>query len=583
MEQQTKNCQNCKKDFIIEPDDFTFYEKMKVPAPTWCPECRLIRKLTWRNDRTLYKRRCDMCDKSIISIYQDSSPLKVYCQECWWSDKWDSSAFALKFNSGKPFLSQFQQLSEQVPVMSLFNTNAVNSEYCNYAGNSKDCYLFFGGRESENVSYVNRVFSSKDSLDLYDGNKLELCYECVQCKNSNHLLFSQLCSDCNDSWFLYDCKGCQNCFGCTNLRGQKYQIFNKPYSKEEYSEKIKEFDITTYAGIGKIKKLVAEYFSQSIHRYAHIVNSPGSTGDNLYNAKNCEYCFDVTGTDSENSKYNHFVGVGIKDCYDNYGISKLEESYETLATGFESTGNSRYFFSNFIKGCHDLWYSYGCQNSSNLFGCIGLRDKRYCVLNKQYTKEEYEGIVSKVIKHMDDMPYVDARGRIYRYGEFFPSELSPFCYNETIAQEYFPLTKEEALNKGYTWKDKEGKKYTIDIKAEDIPDSIKDVKDDITGKVVECGHKGECNDQCTEAFKIVPQELQFYKRMNLPLPHLCPNCRHYQRLGQRNPLKLWHRQCMCEKDHSNHDGRCSNEFETPYSPDRKEIVYCEQCYNAEIA
>ncbi len=35
MESQTKNCQNCKKDFIIEPEDFNFYEKIKVPAPTF--------------------------------------------------------------------------------------------------------------------------------------------------------------------------------------------------------------------------------------------------------------------------------------------------------------------------------------------------------------------------------------------------------------------------------------------------------------------------------------------------------------------------------------------------------------------
>jgi hypothetical protein len=48
-------------------------------------------------------------------------------------------------------------------------------------------------------------------------------------------------------------------------------------------------------------------------------------------------------------------------------------------------------------------------------------------------------------------------------------------------------------------------------------------------------------------------------------------------------MKLWHRQCMCSKNHPHHGGRCSNEFETSYSPDRKEIVYCEQCYNSEVA
>jgi len=30
---ETRNCQNCKKDFIIELDDFGFYEKIKVPIP----------------------------------------------------------------------------------------------------------------------------------------------------------------------------------------------------------------------------------------------------------------------------------------------------------------------------------------------------------------------------------------------------------------------------------------------------------------------------------------------------------------------------------------------------------------------
>jgi hypothetical protein len=122
----------------------------------------------------------------------------------------------------------------------------------------------------------------------------------------------------------------------------------------------------------------------------------------------------------------------------------------------------------------------------------------------------------------------------------------------------------------------------IEIEAENLPDHIKDVDDSIVGKAIGCLHKEECNEQCTEAFRIVPDELQFYKRMNLALPRLCPNCRHYQRLKKKNPLKLWHRNCMCEKDHAHHSGKCEVEFETSYSPDRPEIVYCEKCYQAEV-
>ncbi|MFH1193084.1 MAG: hypothetical protein V1656_02080 [Candidatus Jorgensenbacteria bacterium] len=34
--------------------------------------------------------------------------------------------------------------------------------------------------------------------------------------------------------------------------------------------------------------------------------------------------------------------------------------------------------------------------------------------------------------------------------------------------------------------------------------------------------------------------------------------------------------------HIHGGGKCPNEFETSYAPERKEIVYCESCYNAEV-
>ena len=180
------------------------------------------------------------------------------------------------------------------------------------------------------------------------------------------------------------------------------------------------------------------------------------------------------------------------------------------------------------------------------------------------------------------MPYVDKKERIYKYGDFFPSDLSPFAYNESIAQEYFPLTKDKAIKQGYSWEDGEIRNYKIDIKNKDIPDNIQYVSDNIVNQVIACVHEGRCLEQCTEAFKIIPEEFKFYKRMNLPLPRLCPNCRHYQRLKQRNPLKLWNRKCMCDKKHPHHEGHCNIEFETSYAPDRLEIIYCEKCYQQEV-
>ena len=106
MESQTKQCQNCKKDFVIEPDDFAFYEKIRVPPPTFCPECRLQRRLSFRNERILYKRACDLCGKEVISIYHSEGKNVMYCQHCWWSDKWDPLAYGQGYDFQKPFFEE---------------------------------------------------------------------------------------------------------------------------------------------------------------------------------------------------------------------------------------------------------------------------------------------------------------------------------------------------------------------------------------------------------------------------------------------------------------------------------------------
>ncbi len=259
----------------------------------------------------------------------------------------------------------------------------------------------------------------------------------------------------------------------------------------------------------------------------------------------------------------------------------MEFSYECISNGYNSY--HCLFTDASWNSNKDLEYCSLCFSSSDLLGCIGLRNKKYCILNKQYTKEEYETTREKIIKEMTENPYRDARGIPYLYGEFPPIELSPFLYKDTVAQEHFPLVDETIIKNGFRWEESEPRNYDITVTAENLPDSIEEVQDSILQEVIGCAHVGKCSHQCTEAFKITSAELQFYRRMKIPLPQECYNCRHAERVALRNPLRLWRRQCMCDKNHSHHAGKCTNEFETSYSPDRPEVVYCEQCYNSEIA
>jgi len=568
MPGEAKQCQNCKKGFIIEPDDFAFYEKMKVPAPTFCPDCRIVRRMTWRNERTLYHRKCDATGKDIITMFAPEQPLLVYERDYWWSDKWDQLKSGRDYDFQKPFFVQFRELLEKAPLPNLANTNTINSEYGNHSLNMKNCYLFFASSGCEDVSYCRGAIDCKNSLDLYIARATQ-CYDDAECGGVNRVFFSYDSDDSVDSAFLHACKNVISCLGCINLRNKSYCIFNRQYTKEEYLKERSKYDLGSYKALAEFRKNFAEFIKQYPRRYGFIHKSVNAIGNVILNSKNVYMGFDVLG-EVEDSKYV-IHGFGARDIYDAYGFgSNGSSSYEIVDTGDNATRN---LFGVFTHSCRDTNYTYACKNSKDLFGCVGLRSKQYCILNKQYTKEEYETLVPKIIQHMDDMPYTDKKGRVYKYGEFFPTELSPFAYNETIAQEYYPKSKSEVLEVGYRWKEPDIKQYKITLKPADLPDHIKDVKDDILNQVTECEHAGKCNEQCTGAFKIIPSELQFYRAMNLALPRLCSNCRHYRRLAQRTPFKLWDRACA----------KCGKEIKTSYAPDRPEIIYCEQCYNAEVA
>jgi len=593
MNSEIKTCQNCKKDFVIETDDFAFYEKIKVPAPTWCPQCRLIRRMVFRNERSLYKRKCDLCKKDIFSMYLAETSFPVYCHECWWSDKWDSMTYGRNYNWNKSFFEQFKELYDSVPKISLgYYPPNFNVDYSNFVRGGKNIYLSYSisnsnSTGSEDIYYSYAADASKNCFDCSILNKSENCYENIEGAQNYNSCFLVRSRDCLDSLFLFDCVNCQKCFMSSNLRNGRYIFNNQQLRKEEYEEKIKNIDFGSAKNLEAKKKEFFNLIEKSIHKFANITKAVNCTGDDINNSKNVQYSFNVH--DAENCKY--FVRAFFMKNAMDIGVAPTGElDYESTGPGLNSF---KVLFSMFCyNDTREISYCNDIQNSSNLFGCNGLRNRHYCILNKQYSKEEYETLVPKIIQHMSDMPYMDKLGRVYKYGEFFPPEFSPFGYNETIAQEFFPIDSGTATKFGYNWETEEAKnRPQPTILPENLPDHIKDVNDSILKEIIGCAHRAECHEQCTGVFKIVQPELEFYRRANLSLPRLCPNCRHYERLKQRNPLKLWHRQCMCDgstsspqaKNHPHHSGKCPNEFETSYAPDRPEIVYCEQCYNSEVA
>jgi len=560
---ENKICQSCNTSFVIEQNHFSFYEKIGVLPPNKCPDCRQQIRYAFRNERRLYRRNCDLCDKSTVTIYSPDKPFKIYCTSCFWGDEWDAKVYAQDFDFSRPFFEQFYELLLKSPRIALLNKNTVNSEYTNHAGDNKDCYLSFCMFNCENMLYCTNTWEKgRDCMDCqYNPMNISLCYECVDGENLYNCQYTKFLRDCSDCFYSYDCRNCSNCFMCYNLRNKSYCIENQQHTKENYKKIIEEMNLRSRTKRQKFyenyRRMIRE---KAVHRYAVIDKSINCTGNIVLNSKNAKNVFDI-----ERAEDVSFAAMSpdTKDCMDVYHVGlKTELVYNSHAI----VRSSNLIACNLSYDNTFAYYCDSCHNSQNLFGCVALKKSSYCILNKQYSKEEYDTLVPKIIEHMK---------KTGEWGEFFPPKYSPVCYNETQGAIYMSMKKEEVLARGFKWADDLGGTFGKET-IKEISDSIKDTDESICKEVLAC-------DKCNKNYNIALAEYELYKKMIVPIPEFCPDCRYLERQTLRNPRRLWHRVCICDKqNHSHKDKKCIIEFETPYAPERPEKVYCEECYKKEV-
>lgn len=560
---ETKTCGHCWSSFSITDRDSEFYSKISplfgdkkfpIPSPKLCPECRNQRRHTFRQERKLYHRKCDFSWKEMISLYHPASPYRVYDQSIRRSDQWDPLSYGRDFDFNIPMFDQIDTLRHEVPRINLNSHNSnENSEYANYIVHGKNSYLCFGGGYVEDIMYSNYAIKVKDGSDIFFSIDNEVCYQATHCFHCHSVFYAHNCNGCSECYFIEDSVNCHHCILCSGLVNKQYCRENKQLSKEEFLIKKEEFlkwlskDFTSYQ-----EKFTA--LSLSIPKLAIVTyHCEDCEGNHLYESKRCSNVVNLK--EAEDCKYCN-EAMNINDVYDSMAFGLWGQlCYEMMTASMELY---RCSFGQIIRdNCQELYYCTDMVNCSYCFACTGLKTKQYCILNKQYTKEEYEKLVPQIIEKMD------ADGE---RGEFFPSRISPFGYNETVAMENLPLTKEQALSTWFTWCDYEAPFPKVEsvLEADQLP-SIQEVTNDILKQAIICETTGK-------PFRIVKQELEFYRKYSLPLPKRHPDRRHLDRMEQYNQRKLRDRQCM----------KCWKDIKATYAPEKPEIVYCEWCYNKEI-
>lgn len=535
-------CLQCQQGFELQPAEREFLKKaaptiagqrFELPDPKLCATCRRQRRYAQRNDRNLYKRNCDKTGKPIISAHHPNKVFPVYAIDVWWSDAYDAYSYGRDFDFNRPFFDQMRELSNVVPRAACIVVNSENCDYTIFTLQCRNCFLSSRLADSEDIYYTYLALNSRSCFDCYNASRCELCYECVDCGQCYQCFYTERSKGSFNLMFCADMSGCNDCFGCVGMVQKKYCFFNQQLSKEEYEKRVKEWWNGSPESLKHCKAAFEEHRKKYPVRATNVFNSENVQGSYVFESRNVLNSFDIVNSeDAIDSTQVEFC----KDTMDCDFMYQCELSYEVIAGG----KSMRNLFSfSLVGGNSDVLYSLYCNNGNqSLFGCVGMRNGKYCILNKQYTKEEYEALVPRIIEHMR---------KTGEWGEYFSIADATVAYNESVANDRFPLSKEQVLKNGWTWYD--------------VPESS--VAQAEGENVVQCEVSGK-------SFRLIPQELKFYKDMGLPKPTRHPDVRHKDRLAKRNPYEL--RKSTCRK--------CSKEVLTDQASDEV-IIYCQECYLAE--
>jgi hypothetical protein len=525
-----KMCVQCNENFVIGDDEQEFLKQMAfkvgeqlidVPLPTHCPICRLQRRLSFRNQIYVSRVR-SLNGEMLFSQFIGTPQFPVITNKAWWDeDGWSPEQYGQEYDFNRTFFEQWHELSKKVPRPAINGVQSENSDYCNNAGDLKNCYFVFDAGNIEDSLYCEGAADSRCCVDCTVIVNCELCYDCVACTRCYDLQSSLQCTDCSESFFLKECKSCKHCFGCVNLRRREYCIFNKQVTKEEYDRFISSLSLSSYRERQRIHAQVQRFWNSAPQPHLSGSMIERCTGNHILNAKDVDESFFVQK--SEGLRYCMNISYDAKNCQDYFCWGEgAELLYECGVTGGSVFHLA--FCWDCWYGARDLLYCLSCHGSANCFGCISARKKEYMILNKQYSQHEYEELLPRIIEHMT---------KTGEWGEAFPMHLSPVPYNLSLAQRYFPLSEGDCKIKGLRYELLSDSSVANALEGLQLTDGLPQSDETLT----------VCSTESKRHFRITKQELQWYRKFNVPLPRTTYFERMEARAKLLGPVRLLERRC----------------------------------------
>ncbi len=450
----------------------------------------VIKELGSWNSLLFYKKN------GKIIRYADWVDINIIDFKQWEEERDNLTDYGIDYDFNKSFFENFKILMNKVPWPNVFHyTLWENIDYSDTTWNSKNVYLSkVVILDCENVYYSFIV--KENSVNVFNSvyviwNNSNI-YNSLGIFNSYNVFYSRYILNSSDIWFSSNLIWCRECIFCDWLENKSYCINNIQYDKEEYLQKKQEILSQKYRFeewyLSKVNKHWKNLASKNV-KWNFIVKSENiENGYFVDNSKNCKNVIFLWWTQWDEDIVNAMFAWS----------PYAKNSYNSTMYGH----TENVYFSWHIWWWYNVWYSMYGTNINNCFGTIWLKNKEYCILNKQYSKEEYNEMIKKILNQMD---------KEWILWKFFPAELSLFNFNDTWSTVLTDFNKEEIISEWYKWRD-EGIKVDIPSNLEIV--SINDI--DITN-FNESILKKIITDDKWNYWRIMPYEYKFMKKYGLPL------------------------------------------------------------------
>ena len=535
----------------MDEEEIEMYRKYNVPPSKYHPITRMKLMKSYFVLFDFWYNKNAETGETIISTTHPASGVKVLPDKEWFQRSFDEHARDVDMS--RLVFDQIYDLMRDVPQAANYNYVLPENSLAFISLGDQDSF-FVLACVSKRTCYAMNSYNVEDSAELTLASNVYNSYNVVHSSRIHNCRFLRECYDCVNCDFCFDVRNCESCFGATNKRNAKYLWFNEQLSKEEWEKRRSEVDLASYEERLSYENKFKELMGTAVWPENFNIKAENCTGEYITDANNIKDGYYVMDGSHDVVQASYLFGVPSNNCH--YAVASIGSSDCYYSLGTKNCSWNKFALS-IVTNCIDSEYCSSCQDIENCFGCVGLKKKKFCIFNKQYTEGEYWQKLDEIKCKMLDEG---------EYGDYPPMSFSLQYVQRSGAPIVYGATIEELKKMGANL-------FDADADGADGPEidpstikSVDDISDRVDESII---GKPFMDEVYGRRFAYLKPEMKLYEKLEVAPPRNHPTRRINELYAEMNIAVFEEMNCSkCNKDIR--VGKNRN------YPTRE--VYCKECY-----